>query len=68
MTELDPPPIILDTEEEKKLLSSYLLYPERLPIHKYERNQQFWARVPDPLELLHFEGAPVSSTLRVSTK
>ncbi|KAL1501935.1 hypothetical protein ABEB36_007162 [Hypothenemus hampei] len=49
----------------KQELENYILCPENLPIHSYEKNQQFWHREPEPLELLHYEVAPVSTTLRV---
>lgn len=60
---VDPPPILPDIEDE---LRKYLICPERLPIHSYERNQEFWPRVPDPIELLYFEESPLSTTLKVS--
>ncbi|CAG9764055.1 unnamed protein product [Ceutorhynchus assimilis] len=62
MSDFDPPPIFTDIKDE---LEKYLLCPENLPIHHYEKNQQFWPREPEPLELLHFEGSPSSTTLRV---
>lgn len=46
-------------------MKDYLLCPEKLPIHQYERNQEFWPREPDPKELIYFEGAPICSTLSV---
>ncbi|KAJ8963309.1 hypothetical protein NQ318_018778 [Aromia moschata] len=58
----EPPPILPDIETD---LRDYLLSPERLPIHQYERNQEFWPRIPDPKELLSFEGSPLCTTLKV---
>lgn len=60
---MEYPPILPDIEEE---LKTYLLCPENLPIHQYERNQEFWPRKPNPKELLHFEGSPLSTTLKVT--
>lgn len=62
MSDFELPPIFPDVGDQ---LENYLLRPENLPIHKYERNQQFWGREADPLELLDYGGAPVSTTLRV---
>ncbi|RZB54411.1 helicase SKI2W, partial [Asbolus verrucosus] len=59
---VEPPPILPDITEE---LKNYLICPERLPIHRYERNQEFWPREPNLKELLHFEGSPLSTTLKV---
>ncbi|XP_050296280.1 helicase SKI2W [Anthonomus grandis grandis] len=58
----DLPGIFDDVKVE---LEKYVLCPENLPIHKYEKNQQFWPREAEILELLHFDEAPVSTTLRV---
>ncbi|KAH1006374.1 hypothetical protein HUJ05_007115 [Dendroctonus ponderosae] len=62
MTSLDVPPIFSDTMEE---LEKYLLCPERLSIHQYKKNQQFWPRKAQPVELLCVDGASPSTTLRV---
>lgn len=59
---MDYPPILPTIEED---LKQYLLCPENLPIHRYERNQQFWPREPKPLELLDFEASPLYSSLKV---
>jgi antiviral helicase SKI2 len=59
---IDPPPILPDITEE---LRNYLVCPERLPIHRYERNQEFWPREPNLKDLLYFEGSPLSTTLKV---
>lgn len=61
---MEYPPILPDIEEE---LKTYLLCPEKLPIHQYEKNQEFWSRKPNPKELLHFESSPLSTTLKVSS-
>ncbi|KAJ8934480.1 hypothetical protein NQ314_013355 [Rhamnusium bicolor] len=58
----EPPPILPDIENE---LKNYLLCPENLPIHRYERNQEFWPRKPNPKELLYFEGSPLCTALKV---
>lgn len=60
---MDYPPILPTIEEE---LKQFLLCPENLPIHQYEKNQQFWAREPNPIELLGFEESPQYSSLKVS--
>ncbi|XP_066249016.1 superkiller complex protein 2 [Euwallacea similis] len=62
LPDFNSPPILPDVQH---ILEGYLLQPENLPIHRYERNQQFYPRVPDPLELLDYERAPSSTTLRV---
>ncbi|KAK5649054.1 hypothetical protein RI129_003946 [Pyrocoelia pectoralis] len=59
---IEPPPILPDIEEE---LLEYLTKPERLPIHDYERNQEFWPRKPDPTKLFHYDFSPLSTTLKV---
>ncbi|KAG5891420.1 hypothetical protein JTB14_031486 [Gonioctena quinquepunctata] len=59
---MELPPILPSTEET---LKKYLLHPENLPIHQFERNQKFWPREPNPKELLYFEGSPLSTTLKV---
>lgn len=58
----DLPPILPDIEDD---LKQYLLCPENLPIHQYERNQEFWPRKPNPIELLHCESSPLCTTLKV---
>nr|CAI5856094.1 unnamed protein product [Callosobruchus analis] len=55
-------PLLLNIEDE---LKKYLLCPENLPIHQYEKNQEFWPRKPNPMELLHYEGSPLCTTLKV---
>ncbi|CAH1977541.1 unnamed protein product [Acanthoscelides obtectus] len=59
---MDSQPIFLDVEEE---LKKYLLCPENLPVHQYEKNQEFWPRKPNPIELLHYENSPLCTTLKV---
>ncbi|CAG9853750.1 unnamed protein product [Phyllotreta striolata] len=56
------PPILPSLDNE---LRKYLLCPENLPIHQYERNQKFWPREPNIKELLHWEGSPITTTLQV---
>ncbi|KAJ8924217.1 hypothetical protein NQ315_007008 [Exocentrus adspersus] len=58
----DPPPILPGIEDD---LKKYLLCPESLPIHQYEKNQEFWPREPNPIELLECEGSPLCTTLKV---
>lgn len=56
------PPILPDIEEQ---LRDYLICVENLPIHQYERNQQFWPREPNPSSLFHYDNSPLSTTLKV---
>ncbi|XP_063918605.1 superkiller complex protein 2 [Zophobas morio] len=60
--EVDLPPILPDVTE---VLKDYVICPERLPIHRYERNQEFWPRKPNLKDLLHYEGFPLCTTLKV---
>lgn len=62
---MEPPPILPDIEEE---LKQYLICPERLPIHEYERNQEYWPRTPSIPSLLNYELSPLSTTLKVTKK
>ncbi|XP_030766444.1 helicase SKI2W isoform X2 [Sitophilus oryzae] len=62
MDDFEPPPILPIIEDE---LQKYLLCPESLPIHEYERSQQIWLRNSIPEELIKYELSPVSTTLRV---
>lgn len=62
---MDYPPILPTIEEE---LKQFLLYPENLPIHQYEKNQQFWPREPNIKELLDFDGSSQYSALKVKSK
>lgn len=57
------PPILPDIKDQ---LKEYLLHPDRLPIHDYERCQQFWPREPDINDLFFFENSPLATTLKVS--
>lgn len=59
---MEAPPVLPSLDNE---LRKYLLCPENLPIHQYERNQKFWSRDPNPKELLYFEGSPLTTTLQV---
>nr|XP_023019779.1 helicase SKI2W [Leptinotarsa decemlineata]XP_023019780.1 helicase SKI2W [Leptinotarsa decemlineata] len=59
---MELPPILPPTED---VLKKYLLCPENLPIHQYEKNQKFWPREPTPKELLYYEGSALSTTLKV---
>lgn len=65
MTSIKPPPVLPDIEDE---LSNYLLCPENLPIHKYERNQECWSRSSNPQTLFSYNLSPISSTLQVRTQ
>lgn len=58
----DLPPILPDVREQ---LEEYLICPEKLPIHEYERNQEFWPRDVDVTSLFHFDGSPICTTLKV---
>lgn len=62
---MEIPPILPDAEEE---LRSYLICVEKLPMHEYERNQEFWPRKPKPERLFYHENSPLCSTLKVTTK
>ncbi|KAF7271600.1 hypothetical protein GWI33_015550 [Rhynchophorus ferrugineus] len=62
MTSIKPPPVLPDIEDD---LSNYLLCPENLPIHKYERSQEAWSRSPNPQTLFKYNLSPISSTLQV---
>lgn len=62
MKTLDPPPLLPDVDE---VLKDYIVNPENLPIHQYERHQEFWPRKPDATSLLHFDTSPASTTLKV---
>lgn len=59
---LDLPPILPDPEED---LRNYLICVEKLPMHEYERNQEFWPRKPNPTSLFYHENSPLSTTLKV---
>lgn len=59
---MDYPPILATIDEE---LKQFLLSPENLPIHQYEKNQQFWPREPNIKELLDYEVSPQYSSLKV---
>lgn len=61
---MDYPPCLPPIEDE---LKQFLLCPENLPIHQYERNQQFWGRELNIGELLDFEEQPAYSKLKVKT-
>lgn len=56
------PPVLPDIVKQ---LQEYLLCPDRLPIHNYEKSQKFWSRDPDPDSLFHFETCAVGTTLKV---
>ncbi|XP_025832700.1 helicase SKI2W-like [Agrilus planipennis] len=60
--EIEPPPILLDVEKE---LEEYLINPERLSIHEYERNQEHWPREIDVSSLFVYDISPLSTTLKV---
>ncbi|KAK4884408.1 hypothetical protein RN001_000679 [Aquatica leii] len=62
ISDTEIPPILPDIEQE---LLDYLTTPERLPIHDYERNQEFWPRKPDPSKLINYDFCPLSTTLKV---
>ncbi|XP_057669557.1 SKI2 subunit of superkiller complex protein isoform X1 [Diorhabda carinulata] len=62
MVKVEVPPILPSIDNE---LKKYLLCPENLPIHQYEKNQKFWPRQPKPEKLLYFEGSPLTTTLQV---
>lgn len=62
---MEAPPILPDIEEQ---LRDYLICVERLPIHEFERNQQFWPREPNPQSLFNYENSPLSTTLKVSDR
>ncbi|XP_017775290.1 PREDICTED: helicase SKI2W [Nicrophorus vespilloides] len=59
---MEPPPILPDIEH---LLRNYLICPDKLPIHKYERSQEFWPRTSNYESLLHYDGSPLATTLKV---
>ncbi|XP_072388154.1 superkiller complex protein 2 isoform X2 [Diabrotica undecimpunctata] len=59
---MEAPPILTSVDSE---LKKYILCPENLPIHQYEKNQKFWSRKPIPKELLCFEESPSITTLQV---
>lgn len=59
---MDCPPILPTIEEE---LKQFLLCPENLPVHQFERNQQFWSRESNTKELLDFEASLLYSNLKV---
>jgi len=58
----DPPPVLPDVSKQ---LKEYLLCPERLPIHNYEKAQQFWPREPNSNSLYFSEMLPPPTTLKV---
>ncbi|KAI4466930.1 atp-dependent rna and dna helicase [Holotrichia oblita] len=60
---VEPPPILPDIEEQ---LREYIVCTERLPIHEYERNQEFWPRKRDITSLFEWTDSPLCSTLRIS--
>lgn len=62
---MDIPPILPDAEEE---LRNYLICVEKLPMHEYERNQEFWPRKPNPESLFYHENSPLCTTLKVILK
>ncbi|XP_045477024.1 helicase SKI2W [Harmonia axyridis] len=49
----------------EKKLEQFATGLENFSIYEYERCQIHWEREPNPLELLHFEGSPLSTTLKV---
>jgi len=57
-----PPPVLPDVTKQ---LKEYLLNPERLPIHDYEKAQAFWPRDPNPYALYYAELCPPPTTLKV---
>ncbi|KAG8312794.1 hypothetical protein J6590_015978 [Homalodisca vitripennis] len=57
-----PPPVLPDVTKQ---LKEYLLCPERLPIHNYEKAQQFWPRKPNLQSLFFSELLPPPTTLKV---
>ncbi|KAK9710987.1 DEAD/DEAH box helicase [Popillia japonica] len=60
---MEPPPILPDIEEQ---LREYIVCTEKLPIHEYERNQEFWPRKRDITSLFEFTDSPLCSTLRIN--
>lgn len=60
---LEPPPILPDIEEQ---LRDYIICTEKLPIHEYERNQEYWPREKNISSLFEVTDAPLPTTLRVS--
>ncbi|GJQ84402.1 tst [Trypoxylus dichotomus] len=60
---LEPPPILPDIEEQ---LRDYIICTEKLPIHEYERNQEYWPRERDITSLFEYTDSPLCTTLRVS--
>ncbi|KAF5305755.1 hypothetical protein FQR65_LT07651 [Abscondita terminalis] len=62
ISESDIPPILPDIEQD---LLNYLTSPESLPIHDYEKNQEFWPREPNPSNLINYNFSPLSTTLKV---
>lgn len=59
----DVPPILPEVEDD---LKQYLICPERLPIHQYERNQEYWPRKPNIIRLFNYVNSSLSTTLKVS--
>ncbi|XP_034941079.1 helicase SKI2W [Chelonus insularis] len=55
------PPIIPDIRDD---LRSYILCPEKLPIHQVENNQLYWPRQSDILALLECDLSPLGTTLK----
>ncbi|GLV43338.1 twister [Carabus blaptoides fortunei] len=58
----DLPPILPNVQD---ILKEYLICPDRLPIHEYERNQEYWPREPDIPTLFDFDRVPCGTTLKV---
>ncbi|XP_063216378.1 superkiller complex protein 2 isoform X3 [Bacillus rossius redtenbacheri] len=56
-----PPPVLPDVQKQ---LKEYLVRPDRLPIHDYERAQQFWPRQTDPSSLYNYDVTPAGSVLK----
>lgn len=59
---MEPPPVLPDIKEE---LKSYILCVDKLPIHDYKKNQEFWPREPNPTSLFHHDISSLSTTLKV---
>lgn len=62
MKPIDLPPIFPNIQN---LLTDYLICLERLPIHEYKHNQEFWGREPQIDQLLDYDVTPCSTTLKV---
>lgn len=60
---LEPPPILPDIEEQ---LRDYIVCTEKLPMHEYERNQEYWPREKNIPSLFEYTDSPLSTTLRVN--